>query len=405
MIMDDRYLEMTKRFGAYFQDLTLTIVGFVQHFTQPCQLEVIVELSKRCRLQKLTLDVGTITAKTSFNNSGPQKNTHLGALIGLVTNAFRLKSFHLKAWPLHQGVQNVDVLEALMANPKLQELERLDIFWQSAESSSWTTLNAILPAPDKMLDLVQHFRHLQSLGLRSAMLCEDVIVELAKPRRTPLKRLSVLVTYSRLYQEGVPEISCATWKKLRENSPELEVAFTILTRMPFVELAGFLKPEIPVSTLGFMKYSSLCPDDLVSISDKYAKTLRKFVSLVEVDHLDELLCDLVVKCPKLTTLVYHGSLQSQAVLDLAAAKGADWYRFDIAGKAIDFDPAPVDEFGEEVVVVRTADGQVQLADSLRYAAAQREERPREELLEELTDQVSQLIQQKWRPLGSEQFDF
>ena len=398
VIMPERFYEMTKTFGAYFQDLTLSIVGFVDRFPPQCK-QVIVELAERCRLERLTLDVGVILSKGAFDQNVPRK-VELGVLVSLVANAFRLKGLTLKAWPMYRGIQKVDVLEALKSNPKLQGLERLDLFWQSAEGSTWATLNAILPAPTLMLDTVRHFTNLQYLSLRSTMLCQDVIMELAKPGHAPMKKLAILVTYSRYYaQESVPEISSAAWKYLSERSPEMEVEVTVVTRMPFIELAGFLKPEIPLSAIGFMKYSSLRVDDLESIRDKYKRTLRKFVSLVEPDErLDEYLKSLAINSPHLTYLVYHGSLYHRTILELAAIRGTNWYRFNIPEQSIDFsDPSSEDDIGEEVVVVCMPDGSVELADHLRHADHDPEEH-REQLVIDLIRAVSKITGCKWRPL-------
>ena len=187
-----------------------------------------------------------------------------------------MQSFSLKSWPIYPGLKSVNVLKNLVENPKLVALEKLSLYYQNPERATWASLNAILPGPEEILTTVQHFQYLRSLSLRSTMLSEEIIYELSKSYHVPLEKLAVFVTYSRNDGEGgIPWISDKAWLDLKERSPGIKVEFSIMTRIPFVELAGLLKPEIPVAGLGFMRYSRCDVQDLQSIADKYGENLRK----------------------------------------------------------------------------------------------------------------------------------
>lgn len=388
---------MLNRYGGYLQNLTLKVVGFLDRFPTECQ-HLIMTLSKRCRLESLTLDVGTLHTKYDFFSNLPRK-VELDILVKFVANAFRLKCFYLKAWPLSTNTTEVQLLEALKENPKLKNLEKLGLFWQGAGSTDWTTLNATLPSPDHILSVVQHFNNVCQLGLRSPMLTEDIIEALCQSHRVRMEKLSILITYTGFeLLGGNQEIPSATWKKLRQHSPQLEVEMTVATRMPFVDLAGYLKPEIPVSTLEFMKHSRLGHEDLVSICDKYFQTLSKFLSFNDSEGLDASLKLLVTHCQKMTYLVFHGNLNYRTVMELASLRGPKWHSFRVLGKAIQLtDTQPLADIDPDVILIETAPGRVELVEIVRQRMLQEEEAHFDQRYEEMIQAVSKEIDEKWRP--------
>ena len=396
VLMPDRYLQMIKRFGGYFQNLTITVQGFIDRFPQECT-KVITELSTRCRLESLTLDVGVLISKTDFSREKPRK-TDLKMLVSLVAHAFRMKSFNLKAWPMYRGMEKVDILDALRANKKLQYLEKLSIFWRSAEDATWATQNAILPSPKEMLKVSKQFLYMRSLSLRSSMLSDEIILELAQSYHVPLERLEVLVTYSMHDSNGaIPEIQSASWKALTDHCPSLQVEFSIVTRMPFIELAGLLKPEVPVAALGFMKYARVGAQDLQSITDKYSRSLKKFVSYADTEGLDDDLVTLVTKCPHLIYFVYHGEIHQRTVQTLAKIRAADWFYFQVLEKSVlTSETTPAQD--TEIVVGKRSSGEFYLARTEQMLLEDREEELREERLKDLATSVSAILKQKWYPM-------
>ncbi len=376
---------------------------YVHKLPAECR-RIIDELSERCRLESLTLCVGTIITKNILYAKKPRQ-TDLEAIASLVSKAFRLQSFNLRSWPIYPGLQSVNILENLVGNPKLSTLESLSLYYQNPETATWASLNAILPSPENILLTMEHFQYLKCLRLRSTMLSEDIILELGKSYHAPLERLAVFVTYSRHDDEGgVPWISDKAWLKLKQRSPDLKVEFSIMTRMPFVELAGLLKPEIPVSSLGFMRYSRCDTQDIQSIADKYHATLQKFVCLLsELEDADEALLSLVNKCSNLNYFVFHGVLRCATVLALAESRNKDWLVYELMEENILTDNEAESLFqgeGERQIVGQRESGEYYLLRSDQLRLEQQSEAERDGILVELSARVSGVLEQRWFPLSS-----
>ncbi|KAI0210594.1 hypothetical protein LSAT2_004648 [Lamellibrachia satsuma] len=183
------YVPMVERFGAYFQDLTLVFVDYEMRMTPDCEA-VIACLSRCSRYERLTLDVRSLVRSRDIVGDFVPRTTDLDVLSRLVTDAYRLRSFELRAWPVYPRVRSVDMLAALQSNGKLRGcLERLSLYWQSAHNSTWVSLNTLVPTPSQMLSVTAHFTRLRSLYLRSSMLSDDLIVDLADSRHAPLQQL------------------------------------------------------------------------------------------------------------------------------------------------------------------------------------------------------------------------
>ncbi len=132
-----------------------------------------------------------------------------------------------------------------------------------------------------------------------------------------------------------------------------------MTRIPFVDLAGLLKPDIPVASIGFMRYSRCDSHDLESITDKYHRTLEKFVCLLsEAEGVDYELVKMAVKCQKLTYLVFHGLIQHNTIVALAQERGKDWFNLEFMEENITTDSHPIGEMeeGEKQIVGQRESG-------------------------------------------------
>ena len=175
-----------------------------------------------------------------------------------------------------------------------------------------------------------------------------------------------------------------------------------MTRIPFVELAGLLKPEIPVSALGFMRYSRCDAQDLLSITDKYKATLEKFICLQsELEDVDEPLMHMVQRCSKLTYLVFHGLLKITTAFNLAKIRNHNWFEYELMEENIITDDqfeGYYDQEGEQQVVGQRESGEYYLIRSDRLRQEQSEEE-RDEILLDLSNRVSSILQQRWFPLS------
>ena len=167
------------------------------------------------------------------------------------------------------------------------------------------------------------------------MISEQLIIELSKPLRPQvLKRLGILVTCRTVSESSnrsqIPYVSSDAWLTLKAQSPNIYVDVTIVNIVPFADLAEFLKPEIPLISINFMKFSRCDSITLQSITDKYCKILRRFTAFTNHQRcLDSELLQLVDKCPKLDYFIYTDSLRLDTVRRLASKKGHNWYYFQV----------------------------------------------------------------------------
>ena len=396
VIMPECYLTMIQRFGTYFQDLTLIFAGFLKRIPTACKA-VIEALAVNCRLESLTLEVGGIVTKLDLVTQVPRRGD-LGTVAQLIQEAFRLKSFSLRSWPTYPGLETVNILQTLRENPRLVDLEKLSLFWNSANHGTWATLNAQLPTPDEILHTVQHFRSLHTLCLRSTMLSNDAILELAHPGHTPIQRLGILVTYSSHDRsQGLPDVTSHAWSKLLGHSPDLGVDVTVANRIPYVELAGFLKPEMPLTSISFMRYARCGTADIASLNDKYHKKLRKFVDYSDTADADVELVNLVNKCKSLDCFVFNGRLYCQTVLSLADSRGQHWYRFKVNTDNVITKMLPED-YDPDYIIRKSASGECYIA---RHVHEYESEEEHEAKINEMIARVSQAIGQRWLPLGQD----
>ncbi len=129
-------------------DNILSFFRYIHKFPKECK-EVINALSTRCRLESLTLAIGTVVTKNILFLR-KTNNTDLEIIASLVATAFRLQSFNLQSWPMYPGLRTVNIMKVLRDNRKLQPLERLSLYYQNPERATWASLNAILPEPQEV---------------------------------------------------------------------------------------------------------------------------------------------------------------------------------------------------------------------------------------------------------------
>ncbi|CAH1777601.1 unnamed protein product, partial [Owenia fusiformis] len=162
-----------------------------------------------------------------------------------------------------------------------------------------------------------------------SMLNESVLLSLTEIRRAPLKTLKIMVVHSEYYCVEIPNISSGVWKKLAAFSPELKVEVSIATRVPYLKLAGLLKPEIPLVALSYFRFAHYDGQDLASITEKYPSTLKAFTSLCQGDKIDTELVAMVTMCPNLQYFCYHGKLNYRTAIAIASLKGENWKHFEL----------------------------------------------------------------------------
>jgi len=406
LIIPEKFTIMIRRFGAYFQDLTLKISGHVARIDQACE-DVLTLLAETCRLKSLTLQVGELVSRSAMTL--PLGSAKLNVLATILRKAFRLQSLQLVSWPMHPRTTDFDVLQCLRDNEKIKELTDLSLFWCDPASKQWMSLNACLPSPKRTLDTVKHFASLRYLKLCSSMINDEVLSELCQPRRVRLSRLGLLVTYIGNDRKlAYPRISNHVWKKLRTSCPSLTVELIFTNTFVHDELVSFLSSDIPLASVSFMKYSRYQNDTLAYIAESYSKTLQAFHDFgdgCDVDA-DSGLVTLVSRCSSLEVLVYNGKIKNTTVLQLARLREQRWKAFQINIKNIEIVyPSPDGVAGSDDDVIRTDEyGSVCIVAHLptqsEFYHTDQSEAQKLTILEALTTEVSQIIQQKWSPFHS-----
>jgi hypothetical protein len=390
--------KLVKHFGKYFQNLTFLISGHLNDDFGAWN-DLVEEVTKQCRLETLTLYVGTMTSMRHFTGYR-SCSRNLIPLVNFVKNAFRLKTLNIMSWPMFpRNLENHDenIFEAAMVNPKLKALENLSLFW--ADANSWTERQPILLSPRETVVFVNNFNNLRDLALRSPMMDENLLDALSQRHRNMLQRLRILVNYiSNDSDFEIPEISDRAWEKFALKNVGVQVELTIMSRVPLVELSNLLKPSCPLYVTNFMVYSR-CDDNVVQyLTDKYKKTLTCFKSYGEDACFENELVNMVEKSPNLVQLVYHGNISCQNVERLAALRSRSWATFDILRENIYAEENDIDDmYDEDQVIAKGPDGNYVLVAVLRLQQKEQSRLRKESREQDMIDDVSSHVGRKWFP--------
>jgi len=401
VVAPDRYVAMIRRFGAFFQDVCLTVRGEVHKLEESCR-EVLEQLAS-CRLEALTLKVGEGTVQR--RELSP---VAADALLALVKEAQRLKVLHVRTWPVDPSC--CDLVGCLGDNEKLRRLERLSLFCRDPAEDGWVPLTTRLPTPDSIASLVDRLSSLTSLSVHSGLLTTKLLHVLCQSRRTRLCTLGVMVAHKRApaarnYDATFPRIDDSTWKKLRQSCPSVGVELTFCNTIPSWELMSLLSAELPLKAVTFMRYSSYKPDVLTCLAANYHRTLVKFADYGDAEYSDkeEELGEMVRRCSGLRCLVTHGAVRPSTVLALASDRGRGWNRFEVGVRwTLDHDVGE-----DEVLCVHPDMGSVAIAAHLPGSAFYHDDASRLEMTDcyqSLCERVSHCLGYKWRPLNKPSFD-
>lgn len=398
-VVPARNTQLVKHFGKYFQNLTIVISGYLDDDFGNWN-DLITEVGNKCRLESLKLRVGTATSV--FHYEGKRScSRNLIPLVNFIKNAFRLKKLHIVSWPMYpRNLENIDenIFEAAMLNPKLKELEELSLF--CSDASDWTERQPILLQPNDTTNLVNHFCNLRHLALRSPMVDHDLLKALSTRGRQSLQRLHILVNYiSEEEAFQIPEIPDKIWEEFSLRNVGVQVALTILSKVPLMELSNLLKPACPMHFLTFMAYSSCDGATVQYITDKYKRTLTGFESHRADVELERELVNLVEDSPNLRNLLYFGKISCSNVERLAELRSTAWTNFQVLRSSVYVEDEDniEDRFSEDEVVVKTAEGNYVMVSMLKKQLREQKELNAENRKLEMVSRVSELLGYKWTP--------
>ena len=390
--MGNKFKTIVEKFGHCFQRLAVTMIGHLLGLREDVK-EIVMHMSKVCRLEHLVLELGMMTSDYHLHGIRPLKDD-LQVLLLLVNTAFRLKKVEVVSWPMFPEIFNseANVFEAMKKNPKLETLESLSLFWM--KDKQWSERFPLLPSPSYTTSFISHFRSLQHLALRSPMLSDELIQELATPSRVNLLSLKVLLSYAAHNRDyALPEISSTSWAMLVGKNPQLEVEVAVMTRVPDMEFVSFLKPEVPLSAIRILQYARCSQALVYSLREKFKKSLHSFICYNDPSDCDSYLQQLVEACCSLDVLVFHGQISYSNLLRIAKLR-EHWKAFEFVEKQIVTESAA--DFDEDAVIDQDDAGDLVLVDMVRFHGRQSEEE-REELLESLKAEVSRRMDYRWTP--------
>ncbi|KAK2166158.1 hypothetical protein LSH36_41g10019 [Paralvinella palmiformis] len=270
--------------------------------------------------------------------------------------------------------------------------------------STWTLNNIPLPSPTRVQTLVHHFSNLLILRLRSIMLDDDVMLALSQPDRRPLQCLSILVTYTREEKiTSIKTVSAEAWKRLKKFSPDIKIDFTIMTQVPYIELAALLKPEIPLTAICFMRHSRCTDSTISSLTNKYRCTLKKFIDYTDSTGCDSYVLSMAEECEQLDYLVYNGSLKQTTVMSLAQVKGKQWLRFGVnIDNVITAVPqrSNDNEDDDDDIILKMTNGGHYSTPIMRYCESEEDNMQSVRLL---TENLKQYLGYRWQPFTQKLF--
>lgn len=390
--MPNRFKKIVQNFGHLFRHLTIHLSGHLVTMESNTQ-EILATMAQVCRLECLVLEVGIMTSDLHRRGFRPFEEG-LKEILKLVESAYRLKKLEVVSWPMYPEIMSrldLNVFEVVKKNTKLDNLESLSLFWM--RDKQWSERSPILPDSTYTKALVSHFKSLRHLDLRSPMLSDELLNELASTYRMPLSSLRILIMYSSQdMRYRIPFLSPSSWKRLKDSSPELEVECTIMSRIPEVELAGLLVPEIPLVAFNVLKFSTCTPQMLQALKEKFHQTLRSFVCYHDPQDCEVMLMDMVAACPHIHSLVFHGQIHSRNITDLIKMH-RNWKTFEFVKSQVMTKESEIN-FDENTVIGRTAAGELVQVDFARFHSEESEEE-HEKALEDLSKFVSQRLGYRW----------
>lgn len=391
----DRYVELTKTFGQYFQNLTIKVTGHFRGISQNLK-EVLEQVSEKCRLESLTLDIGKMTSQFHTHYGFPPDMNAVELLASFVRKAFRMKRLHIRSWPMFEKnlcKVECNVFEALISNEKLvKNLETLTLFW--LDGCDWTEREPLLLEPESTTRIIKHLNNLHTVGLRSPMLRKELFEMLASPSRRKLEVLKILVHYLDQHRKPafkIPVVPSRVWQALVNRNPDFRVEVAVCLNTPDIELSNLLTPEVPVSVFRYMKYSRIDPQTLSKLVALYSSTLTAFQSYCDSEGYDQALLQLVDQCENLTERIYYGNIYTDTVSALAEKKGQRWKVFEINVDNIKV-RTEFDDFDDDSVLHRNANGELVQVALMRFHAADDDEQ-----IKRMIAEVSKALDRPWLP--------
>ena len=321
---------MVSKFGKFLQKLTIIIIGNFFKMENP-SLKLLQQIADTCNVEQLTLRIGCLIRKNDTSLKRPSEE-ELSPLTSIISKSSKLKYLVLESWPIFPDDDCCDILSCIQENNKMKELRKLNLFCPPVRDDTWISLNICLPPARQTMSTLSFLSNLKHLSIRSEMLTSEIIAGLSKTGRQSLSSLEITVTYSRPDandHNSNHKIMPEAWKKLLDTSPHLAVKLVFGNTMPSYEMIEFLKSEMPVKEVTFMKYARYESHILQHLVANYDKQLCKFSDYGDGCSNTADLVALVTQCNNLVNFLYNGKLQDNLVLNIFELRKQKWQNFQV----------------------------------------------------------------------------
>ncbi|KAK6629626.1 hypothetical protein RUM43_003443 [Polyplax serrata] len=196
-----------------------------------------------------------------------------------------------------------------VAHSKSNQLQKLNL------RSGFNECEAILITP-RYLEALSRLSNLTELQLDYPALSDGVLFILAENTRGRLEHLTVEASGSDF---TLPVLSDNAWKKLAKECPKLKVAFIIMYITHYEDVCVFLLPSVPLYSFTFTTGCTWDQSRSRDFRGIFSLLLAYYNNSIEKIHLniknnrevlDDLIIDMVEKCPNLTFLQFNGVLRN-----------------------------------------------------------------------------------------------
>ena len=395
LLVPSQSLQATKRFGRYFQNITLTLTGHFREITQQIK-EYMHDLSKDCKgITSLTIDFKHRTQACYFKEYGCDRHqSFFDGLATILKHASNTRRLNIVSWPSFgygRSPEISDAIQTLEMDTYLQQnLEHLSLFWN--DDLSLSEQRPILPTPTETFAFVSKFERLISLSLRPSMLSDDLLICLAS--LAALETLQIAVHYCNdvINRYQVPRLQPQTWRTLVQNHSRLRVEVTLLRYTPDNQLFRLLTAEVPVSKFCITTLAWVPVATLTKLQKLYRTTLQEFTCYSTRSSMDDKLLKLCESCENLTRFVFHGRIRVETVTRIAKLRGHAWDKFEV--KAANLIAPSQDDKTESITVVYKSNPNSMVKRADMYML--HDERSTH-IIQKMTEEVSESLGRRWKP--------
>ncbi|XP_062580160.1 F-box/LRR-repeat protein 21-like [Saccostrea cucullata] len=364
-----RNFHLVRRFARMFHDLTFSICEPL-HMSFGEWNTVLEENIKDFKLGHLTLDVGGLRNKPNVSEM-KIRTENMKPMVDIVRNQSHLKTLVVNSWPVFaNSLQNPDenIFQAAIENNNIKGLRKLGLF--KCNSTAWSGRRPHLISSELTLKLVDHFKNLTHLALRSPMITSDLISSLSLRGRDKLQQLHITINFIPEDESfKMPTVNESVWKDFSNYNTNVKVKVLVLSRAPHYKLECFLRPSCPLYEIKFGEYIRSDKEFITYLADSFNSTLDTFEYNEEDGDFERELVTLVENSDQLCRLKYCGKINCQNVIRLAKLRKKNWESFHLIRKNIykkNVEKNPEMTIDSDQVIAKNKDGVYVLVDLVKF---------------------------------------